>query len=345
MLLLKSQVEEITMGKLNITGAKARSKNTKASYDHQWGNFVAYHNSSESEEDILPTSEKSILNYLNYLVQKQKSTGEYVYKPTSIKLIIAAIRAKNIDEGHTHLRNSQVIANSMQQVIGVCYDNGITWNKQSYPMLTKDIKNLIAYIDELPSSKTFSGEPTHSSILACRAKAIILMMWSGALRESELINLKLTDVKIKTTDDNEEYLEIFISKSKADKKAEGTYISVFDYGNKVGGTGAVSYYKMWLGLRTSSRMQNKRWGLNNRLFLLTSKTGLEASIVGKYSGFEKHYSTHSFRTGYAVQAAASGVSLPLLQKHLRHASTEMTAKYYRNLDNKKAGQSISNIMC
>lgn len=170
------------------------------------------------------------------------------------------------------------------------------------------------------------------SIIGIRDKTLLLVGWFGALRRSEIANLKIGNLVItdqgaeltlltpKGTQTGEECVTIpRIESILCPVASLENWLSRYDYGPE---------YPLFpsFGLRGK-----KLWVPRDETVHRPMCDRLVSEIVKKYVAFcgenPKKYSAHSLRRGLSSESARMNVPQVYLQRHLRHKSAAMTTEY------------------
>jgi integrase len=174
--------------------------------------------------------------------------------------------------------------------------------------------------------KMFSGAP--EDLRTARDRALLLVGFAGALRRSELVRLRVEDVRV--TDDG---LVVTIPRSKTDPEGEGQTVGI-PYGSHpescpvralaawLERSGITSGYLFpgigrWGGEATAKPISDHQ--LAKIIKRLASRAGLDPAA----------YSGHSLRSGLATSAAEGGASERAIMEQTRHRSLKQVRKYIR----------------
>ncbi len=143
-------------------------------------------------------------------------------------------------------------------------------------------------------------------------KCILMTIYSGGLRRSELINLKITDI-----DSQRMLIKVVAAKGKKDR-----YTCLSE--------------KLLLHLREYYiKYKPHKWlfeGLNGRPYSATSIEKIFQSAVRK-ANINKYVTPHSLRHSFATHLLEQGINLRYIQELLGHASTKSTELYTRVASN------------
>lgn len=149
-------------------------------------------------------------------------------------------------------------------------------------------------------------------IVNIKHKAIIALMYSGALRVSEVINLKLKDIDYKNNKINI-------------RQAKGKIDRFIPLSNKILKL-LVKYFNIY---RTKEYLFE---GATGNQYSKTSIQNIVKSKVKKL-GITKSISTHSIRHSSITHMIKSGVNLRVVQKIAGHKNINTTAGYIKIYDN------------
>ena len=144
---------------------------------------------------------------------------------------------------------------------------------------------------------------------------MITIMTVGMMRESEIVNLRTTDVWLEINSPNKEVLFVFVEKSKTDQERKGHTIVIGQTPtNKVN---VITWYAIYKQARSQNNspwffynMRNKeRLAKSTPLFIV--RTWLSSINIAD----PKNYGSHSCRRGGATAAAAAGIQERLIKRH------------------------------
>jgi site-specific recombinase XerD len=163
-----------------------------------------------------------------------------------------------------------------------------------------------------------------------RDRALLLVAYDSLCRRSELVELRIEDIKI-TLKDGEEQMSILIRKSKTDQYAVGKRIFVSER--------TQASIKEWL-----ERLRNPKSGILfrgvnraqhivdplkpgqvNRIYKRLAKLAkLEKETIDQISG-------HSLRVGHAQDMVNAGDSLPMIMSKGRWSKTDTVMRYVEHI--------------
>jgi site-specific recombinase XerD len=182
---------------------------------------------------------------------------------------------------------------------------------------------------------SLGDRPTHPQ--GVRDRAVLLVLYCGGLRRSELCELDLSDVRR----DGDGYL-LTIRSSKTDQEGKGATVGLplLDMPEIC----PVRALDAWLEARAHLPKRDEHGAIGAPLFPVLNKIKasgpwhrLEGQDVGRImrslatlAGFDaRRYRPHGFRAGIATESSRRGASLKELQAHLRHKDIASTLRYVR----------------
>lgn len=168
-----------------------------------------------------------------------------------------------------------------------------------------------------------------------RDRALILIGFAGALRRSELTAIDIEGegagpVRVRLVAGG---LEVLIDRSKGDQTGEGAVVGI-PYGANPE-TCPVLALQSWLdaaGITAGPVFRSiNRWGQIGGSLSANMVARIVKAGAGRIGLDPKAFAGHSLRAGLATSAAFSGQADALtIQRHLRHAKGDTTARYIRD---------------
>jgi len=247
----------------------------------------------------LPAEPQTLAAYLADLAQTDR--------PATIGRKLAAIAVAHRDAG---LKSPTEHGMVKRTLAGIWRENG-TAPHQKAALLVDDLRRMVA--------------PLGASLLDRRDRALILLGFAAALRRSELVALRVNDVRVE-----EEGLVLTLQRSKTNQEGRLETIAVA-YGSDAR-TCPVRALRAWLAAA----------GLvDGPLFVgLTPQGGLRSAALGdrmvahvvkrrcKAVGIEPdEVAGHSLRRGFATAAARANKPDRMIKRHGRWKSTAMLDRY------------------
>ena len=240
-------------------------------------------------------------------------------------------------------------AKSPAPVIAAFY--GIKWFHELYGLVSPTNSKLV--INVLESAKRILARPTNrkepldiiiieqmydslyvdKDIKSQRIICAVLVAFSGFLRSSELLNIKVSDVVFHDT-----YMAIFIESSKTDKYRDGAWVVIAKTGTKLCPVGNVQKLILWCGMsgddflfcnicltKTGYKMRK-----NNKRITYSNLRQLFLDAIAPHVPDVHKYCLHSLRSGGATIAANNGVKDRLFKRHGRWTSESAKDMYIKD---------------
>lgn len=295
---LPSRMHELSLARIPIAAAAAerihdlthaaKSANTRLAYDSRWRLFKRW--CQRRGLTAMPADVNTIGLYFDAMVQAGKSVSTIEAHRNAISVAHKLDKQRNPD-GLNPVSDPRVreLIKGIRRTLG-------TAQKRAKPVLASELKELAA-------------------TLAPRDRALLLLLFSGAFRGSEVVSLLVEDLSFE-----KDGLKVLLRKSKTDQEAEGfTKGIVFGHGPAC----PVAAMKAWIGDRTDGFVFPGRDD---------GHLGCQAlyEIVKRKLGPE--YSSHSFRAGFVTSAFLAGKGVDSIQAQTGHRSLEMLLRYRRSLN-------------
>jgi integrase len=328
----------------------ARADNTQRAYESDWRQFAAW--LRRSGLDPLPPDPQTVGLYLAACME-----GGVSASARNIGGVSAG--ARNIGAGS---RAPVSVATLERRLAGICWH----YRQRGEPLDTSDrhISTVLAGIRRAhgrpPTQKQaiFADEllamlaTLEMDLRGIRDRAILAIGFAGGLRRSEIVGL---DCGPDQTEDGTGWIEIFPAGADLSSASNNDGGAVLQISGKTGwreveiGRGArpetcpVALLETWMRLGRISHgplfrpIARKNGGVSperltdKHVARLVQKTALAAGIRGELTEGERRlaFSGHSLRAGLASSAQIEEAHV---QKHLGHASPEMTRRYQRKRD-------------
>ena len=167
---------------------------------------------------------------------------------------------------------------------------------------------------------------TEDSTRGIRDRALLLLAYDTLCRRSELVSLKVKDVKINLKNGSKT-LSIFLRKSKTDQESTGkwlrlsqrAYLALLNWIEKL----PKDQEYLMVGINRGERISSSKLdsGQINRIYKRIAKNaGLEDGLIEQISG-------HSMRVGAAQDLLNSGASMPIIMQRGRWSKTDTVMRY------------------
>ena len=286
--------------------ADSRSPRTRALYARAWARFVAFCDAEGLEPmPALPTTVAA------FVVSRYHEGAAR----NSIALELVAVSVAHTEAGHDSPRESRIVRRAWAGLQRRYANDGATVRKAA--AMTVDIVR--AAVRATPATPA-----------GIRDAALLLVLFAGALRRSELCDL---DAEHVTLEDGGAWL--FLPRRKTDQAGKGTRI--FLPAGKSAAACPVAALRRWIettGITTGPLFRRVRRG---------GVLGTERLDPGSVARIVKHhvalqgldaatFSGHSGRSGYVTSAADAGVPMTAVQIVTSHRSLAVLAGYYRTSD-------------
>jgi integrase len=328
----------------------ARADNTQRAYESDWRQFAAW--LRRSGLDPLPPDPQTVGLYLAACMQDGVSAG-----------------ARNIGGVHAGARNigaggrpALSVASLERRLSGICW----RYRQLGAPLDTSDrhISTVLAGIRRAHGRPPVQKEAIFADELIAmlatldmdlrgiRDRAILAIGFAGGLRRSEIVGL---DCGPDQSEDGTGWVEIFPPGADISSASNNDGGAVLQISGKTGwreveiGRGTrpetcpVALLETWMRLGRISHgplfrpIARKNGGVSperltdKHVARLVQKTALAAGIRGDLTEGERRraFGGHSLRAGLASSAQIEEAHV---QKHLGHASAEMTRRYQRKRD-------------
>lgn len=287
--------------------AKSKAQNTRRAYGSDLHEFALWCESVGLE--FLPACAETVRLYCSAM----DTSG---LKPATISRRLSSIAQAHKLNGH----ESPVTAVVLEQVKAIRRERG-TVQRKAKPLLVKELR---AICDTLKPD-----------VLDTRDRALLLVGWAAALRRSEIVELRISDLEF-----CDEGMIVTLRRSKTDQEGEGQKIGIPILPVEQSRYCAVHAVRRWIGL---ARLN----GIDGPIFravgkhgknVFVSKIGEEPLYPKSISNIVKRrvasigcnadlYSAHSLRSGWSTEAARIGLPIPALMQHTRHKSEKVALGY------------------
>lgn len=286
--------------------AAGMAPNTVRAYRADWDDFAAW--CSDAGQSALPAHAATVALYLTD-------------RAGLITVATLSRRLASIRSAHRQAGEAAPASFALDQVwAGIRRAHG----RPARPKRAMMVSDVRACIQSTPD--TLAGK---------RDRAMILIGFAGALRRSELTAIELEGegagpVRVRFVAAG---VEILIDRSKGDQTGEGAVVGI-PYGMNPE-TCPVLALQSWIaaaGITTGPVFRSiNRWGQVGASLSPNMVARIVKAGAGRI-GLDPHaFAGHSLRSGLATSAALSGQADALtIQRHLRHAKGDTTARYIRD---------------
>ena len=282
---------------------QSKAENTIRAYESDWKDFTAYCQARSLSS--LPADPETVSIYISHLAKERNM------KPATIARRLASISTM-------HLMQKLDSPAALRHFCVKSTWDGIKRSKGT-AQTRKDpttINVLRALIAETPDTLT-----------GIRDRALLLLGFAAAFRRSELVALRVEDLKYVS-----QGLEIVIRSSKTDQEGAGHTIGIWN--GREAATCPVSALTGWLTasgitsgpiFRSMTRHQTVRKGTlsGQAVARLVKRYAKAARLTGDFSG-------HSLRAGCITAAALDGANERDIMRHSRQKNVTTVRKYIRD---------------
>ena len=301
------------------------AENTRRAYRNGWRRFASY--CDKRGLDPMAAAPENVAEFLVAVASAPGSSrpGAKPAKPLApgtIKICLAAINRKykenNLDSParddsvRSVLRGLGRLVNEPPRRVKALREN--------------EIEAILSYCDRLAARR-------ERRALAIRDAAVIAVGFAGALRRSEICDLRLGDVEFLGRTGEPRGMFLHIRRSKTDQLGNGQRIAIPE-GSSIqpvermrrwlsvtGTTEGPAFQTLWRGGRPRGN------GLHP-----TDVARLVKRCVRAIGLDPTEYSGHSLRAGFVTSAAAHNARLDKIMEVTRHASAGMVLRYIRLAD-------------
>lgn len=285
----------------------ARSPATVKAYSLHLRNWDKYCHSRNQVS--LPARPELIAFYVVCMGQEGKS-------PSTIRQFLSALSAAHRDLGYDDPTRTSGVQNTLRGTLRSLAGRA---DHRAYPLSSAEIADMVS-------------APGSTRLHECRDAALILLGYASAMRRSELVRIRLSDVKFHPTG-----MIITIRQSKTDQYGEGQTVAVTSTFRS--STNPVAALTRWIQAAEIDREDDDEALIFRPIdrFERVSRNGLTPDAVAVILKARaaacnidpKRVSGHSLRAGHATQAALNGVDPRVIQRTTRHKSMRSLDAYIR----------------
>ena len=276
--------------------------------------------------DYLPATPNVIANFL----AAQAKSKEPILKASSISRRLAAIRFVHKMAGLSTLPTDDELVR--QTLKGIMREK-LAAPDQKSPSTNDLIALMIEQIDD-------------TTLMGLRDKALLLLGFAGGFRRSELVKVKLDDLKI-----HAQGMDVFIPTSKTDQTGHGKtkpilrgkdYCPVQSVQDWIAAAGLTEGY-LFRGIIHKTGQLRPSYNDPKKPDLSDQTVAL---VVKKYSALigldHENYAGHSLRAGFVTAARKNGASYEQIMEVTGHKDLKSLIMYFRNIDQYKdhAGEGL-----
>lgn len=276
-----------------------KSSNTIRAYSSDWRDFSDW--CKQNRLEALPAKAETVANYIAELAER--------IRPNSISRHLTSIKQMHDCAGYS--AQNPATDFTVRQIMRAIKRKYGTAQIGKAAITTQILRQMLPHIK--------------NDIAGTRNRALLLIGFAGALRRSELVNIKLEDI---TRHPNG--ITITINKSKTDQQGKSQKIAI-EYGTD----------EASCPIRALEKWIDRAKITEGAVFRAVTKYGFikphavddrtVALIIKHYvalAGYDpRQFSGHSLRRGYATTAAMVGASTLDIMHQTRHKSEKMVHRY------------------
>lgn len=271
----------------------SKSEATRRAYRSDWADFTAW--CACHTYTPLPATPRTVANYLSALADAGRKAATIARRCAAIAY---AHKLKSIDPPPTADEGVRAVIAGIRRAIGTA--------QEKKPPATAEV--LKAALQRIPAD-----------LRGLRDKALLLLGFAAALRESELVGLDVEDLERVRAG-----LIVLIRKSKTDQEGRGSAIAV-PRGRKLKPLVALDAWLAYAGIATGPifRPIDKFGRIGaSRLSVRSVDTIVQRRLGPQFSG-------HSMRAGFVTTSLERGADPLKVMKITRHKRVETLAGYDR----------------
>lgn len=300
---LEHEKRERRRERLELFLGNLYAENTEAAYRSDWRHWLSW--CAENQREPMPASAEDVLDYLLDHAE--------VLKPSTLERRLITIGKAHKTFGEEPPTRDDRIKQAFK---GLVRTHGRRV-KRATPLLARDMRALVdACVDE------------QDDLIGLRDRALLLIGWFGAFRQSELVAIDLDHL----AEESESEWSIYIPKSKTDQAGDGK--KKWLTRQKNARYCPIAAIEAWVrGAALSLDGEGPllrgvgRWGqVGDRLTPQSVTLAIRRSA--ELAGYDHStFSGHSLRRGFCVQAATNGASLDEIMAQTHHRDISTVMKY------------------
>ncbi len=305
--------------------ATSLAENTRKAYRNGWRRFVAF--CEQHGVDPMVATPATVAEFLVAMAATPGSSngGTRTDRPLALGTIRICLAAINRYYGDRNLESParDLTVRSVLRGLGRLTD---ARPRQVRALREQEIAAILSVCDGLAAQRK-------NRTIAARDAAIIAVGFAGALRRSEICQLRMEDVEFVSGAGEAAGMFLHIRRSKTDQLGKGQSIAIPE--------GAfirpVERLRRWLavsGITTGPAFQTMWRGGRPRGRALhpTDIPRLVKRYVRAIGLDPADYSGHSLRAGFVTSAAVHSARLDKIMEVTRHTNAEMVLRYIRQAD-------------
>ena len=300
----------------NEYAKRSISKSTINAYGSDWRDFRYWCESKHLS--FIPADPSTVSAYLadraTHSFIDQKGKKREPLKISTLERRLTTIAKSHHNQGVQFDRKHPIIQGTWK---GIKNTHGVAQNRKD-PILLEDLRKMI---EEIPLTK--NGKPYLNGM---RDRALLLIGFSGAFRRSELVAIRMEDLKF-----TRDGILINLRRSKTDQKGEGRVIGI-PYGSNPT-TCPVRTLQDWIeesGIKEGALFRSiSKHGYISEKGISHHSVALVIKNNPFLEGRSASFSGHSLRSGFATTAALAGVPEHQIMRQTGHKKSDTIKKYIR----------------
>ena len=290
---------------------KSRADSTNKKYECAFFRFHKWAISNGlGSSDTLPAKQFPVAIYLSSLIQTVSS-------PSPVVAAYYAIKWYHDMYGLESPTDSKLVKNVVEAAKRILARPTIKKEPITIDMISEIYKRIYEY----------------KNLRSQRIICAILIGYSGFLRSSELINIKISDIVFHST-----YMAIFMESSKTDKYRDGSWVLIAKTGSNICPVNNALKFIEWTNLsgddyllcNLSATKTGYKVRKNNKNMSYTNLRDQFIEAIKPHVSDIKQYCLHSLRSGDATAAANSGVKDRMFKRHGRWVSETAKDGYVKD---------------
>lgn len=300
----------------NEYAKRSMSKSTIHAYSSDWRDFRYWCESKSLP--FIPADPSTVSAYLadraTHSFVDQKGKKREPLKVSTLERRITTIAKVHDNQGVQFNRKHPIIQGTWK---GIKNTHGIAQNRKD-PILVNELREMIERIPITKECKPYLN--------GMRDRALLLIGFSGAFRRSELVAIRMEDLKF-----TREGILINLRRSKTDQKGEGRVIGIPYGSNPV--TCPVRTLQDWIeeaGIKEGALFRSiSKHGHMSEKGISHHSVAVMIKNNPFLEGRSASFSGHSLRSGFATSAALAGVPEHQIMRQTGHKKSDTIKKYIR----------------
>ena len=306
-----------SLSRLEDFAAQSQAENTTRAYAADLEDFR--HWCKRMDRDWLPAAPETVGLYLGARADDLSLA--------TLERRLAAIASLHKEEGYES--PASVAEGPLRKIWKGIVKEKTRQQDGAPPLMVQDLRSIIEHLPRYSSAD--DGPAGELTLTALRDRALLLVGWTGALRRSELVALRVEDVRFVEG----EGVNVYVRSSKSDQEGTGL-VKGLPYGSNKE-TCPVTALRQWLQA-AERNVEGSFEGDIFRRFYRGESVG-ESAMTAQYVStvLKRHaesagldpgeYSAHSLRAGFITQAIRAGKAERRVKEHSGHASWDTFNRY------------------